>query len=85
MACGILFPGLEIESVSSTLDGRVLTTGPLGKPPVSLLIYTENYLQQDQWLTVVYTEDAYAGDITHFLDMKKKFLKKKEKEKEISW
>ena len=31
-ACGISAPGLGIEPTPPTLEGKVLTTGPLGKP-----------------------------------------------------
>ena len=37
MACGILVPGSEIESVSLVLAGGFLTPGPAGKPLDGLL------------------------------------------------
>ena len=32
LACGILVPLLGIKPVSPALEGRILTTGPSGKP-----------------------------------------------------
>ena len=37
LACGILVPQQRIKPVSPALQGRLLTSGPLGKSPENLL------------------------------------------------
>ena len=41
--CGMLVPRPGIEAVSSALQGKVLTTGPLAKSPCNLLMPTDSF------------------------------------------